>query len=483
MGTPTGSGPTAIGVDIGGTHLRASRITATGEILERVAEHTAADPEAALAQVIGLVRRLDRPGVLAIGVGVPGRVDAIRRQVLSGGFLDLSTVRLAERLAEAAGKPVVIDNDCSMALAAEMAIGAASGRDNVVMLTIGTGIGGAVAAAGQLLRGRATAGQLGHITVDVHGELCVCGRRGCVETTSSGTALGRHLTQAGLDPATPAETLFARAAGGETTATAVIAAWAGPLRAAIDSAVAMFDPEVVVLGGGLGSAAHRALDRLAAPAPWYQCPVVPARVGDDAGVIGAGLQALKAAPAPTAHAHGGKRAVLVNGVPASGKSTIARGIADRTGWPLLTLDTIKDPFLEVLGGADREFNRTLGKASYKAIWSLVRDAPAGTTFVIDAWFGFQPRQVLEDYLAQSGVVTTAELWCHAPPAILADRYLSRVHDRPAGHPGESYARELVELAGRAAPLERGPLLAIDTTAKPDFAAISSWLATSLEPIA
>ena len=148
-----------------------------------------------------------------------------------------------------------------------------------------------------------------------------------------------------------------------------------------------------------------------------------------------------------------------------------------------TLDTIKDPFLEVLGGADREFNRTLGKASYKAIWSLVRDAPAGTTFVIDAWFGFQPRQVLEDYLAQSGVVTTAELWCHAPPAILADRYLSRVHDRPAGHPGESYARELVELAGRAAPLERGPLLAIDTTAKPDFAAISSWLATSLEPIA
>ena len=75
-----------------------------------------------------------------------------------------------------------------------------AGMSNAVMFTIGTGIGGAVIGNGKIFRGRATAGQLGHLTVDVNGEPCLCGRRGCVETTSSGTALGRHLASAGLEP-------------------------------------------------------------------------------------------------------------------------------------------------------------------------------------------------------------------------------------------------------------------------------------------
>src|SRR5437763_13465725 len=112
---------TAIGIDIGGTNLRAARVSDTGEVLERVVEKITREPEAVVARIVELVRRLDRPSVAAIGIGVPGRVDARRRLVLSGGYLDLSKVFLAERVEVAAGKPVVIDNDCNMALVAEIA--------------------------------------------------------------------------------------------------------------------------------------------------------------------------------------------------------------------------------------------------------------------------------------------------------------------------------------------------------------------------
>ncbi|WP_436159581.1 ROK family protein [Mesorhizobium sp. LjRoot246] len=470
----------AIGIDIGGTNLRAARISGSGEILKRVSEKSAHDPELVLGRIADMVRLLDTLDVKAIGVGVPGRVDARRGAVLSGGYVDLASVALAQRLEDMTGKPVIIDNDCNMALAAEMALGAGRGRGNIVMFTIGTGIGGAVAQDRRILRGSATAGQLGHITVDVDGEACACGRRGCVETTSSGTALGRHIARAGLGADISVDQLFARDAAGEIQARGILDAWARPLRAAIDTAVAVLDPELVLLGGGLGRAAHTALGRAPALAPWYQCPVEPAQLSDDAGVIGAGLQALAVEPdtgpvSSVARSSRARRAVLVNGIPASGKSTVSRGIADRMGWPLLALDTIKNPFLEVLGGGDREFNRTLGRASYQAIWSVVGEAPAGTTMIVDAWFGFQPRQVLEDHLRKAGVGQTVEIWCHAPGEVLAERYGARLDQRPAGHPGAAYIPELIELARRAEPLRRGPLLDVDTTKPIDFDAITAWL--------
>jgi glucokinase len=468
----------AIGIDIGGTNLRGARISAAGQILERVCDKSSPDPEIVLSRVIDMVRRLNTSDVGAVGIGVPGRVDVARRQILSGGYVNLASVDLTARIEEAARKPVFIDNDCNMALAGEIALGAATGQADVVMFTIGTGIGGATVLKGEVVRGLATAGQLGHITIDVNGLDCVCGRRGCVETTSSGTALGRHIAGAGLAAGTSVDDLLAWHGQGDAIAHGILDAWARPLRAAIDTAVAMFAPSVVVLGGGLGSAAYRALANYPAEAPWYQCLVVPALLGDDAGVIGAGLQAL-------AHAAGKsgegatKRAVLVNGIPASGKSTVSRGIADRTGWPILTLDTIKNPFLEHLGGGDRLFNRTLGQASYQAIWSLVRDAPAGSTFIVDAWFGFQPPELLEEHLKMAGVEVTAEVWCHAPGEVLGERYAARLDQRLPGHPGADYVPELIELAKRAAPLKRGPLLDVDTTAPIDFDAIVAWAETVL----
>ncbi|PBB25977.1 transcriptional regulator [Mesorhizobium sp. WSM4308] len=473
--------PQSIGIDIGGTNLRAARISGTGEILKRVSEKSAPDPELVLGRIADMVRLLDTPDVKAIGVGVPGRVDARRGAVLSGGYVNLASVALAQRLEDMTGKPVVIDNDCNMALAAEMALGAGRGHGNIVMFTIGTGIGGAVAQDRRITRGSATAGQLGHITVDVNGEVCACGRRGCVETTSSGTALGRHIARAGLGADISVDQLFARDTAGDIQARGILDAWVKPLRAAIDTAVAMLAPDLVLLGGGLGRAAHAALGHAPALAPWYQCQVEPAQLGDDAGVIGAGLQALAGElhTSPSTQPSRSRRAVLVNGIPASGKSSVSRGIADRMGWPLLALDTIKNPFLEVLGGGDRLFNRTLGRASYQAIWSVVGEAPAGTTFIVDAWFGFQPREVLEDHLRKAGVEQTFEIWCHAPGEVLAERYGARLDQRPAGHPGAAYVPELIELAKRAEPLRRGPLFDVDTTKLIDFDAITAWLRATM----
>jgi glucokinase len=167
--------------------------------------------------------------------------------------------------------------------------------------------------------------------------------------------------------------------------------------------------------------------------------------------------------------------VLVNGVPASGKSSVARALADATGWPILTLDTIKNPFLTILSPGDRVFNRTLGRASYAAIFDLMADAPAGSTFIVDAWFGFQPREVLEQGLAHAGVSELAEIWCHAPPDVIGARYDARLGARPAGHPGREYVPELVALAARAAPTGLAPRLDVDTTRPLDTGALAGWL--------
>lgn len=459
----------AIGIDIGGTHVRAARVEADGTLGPVTRAPSSRDPEAVIARALQLIDEIGLDGVAAIGVGVPGQVEPGGR-ILSGGFVNFAGVDLAGRLAAATGLPTRVENDGTMALIAEAACGAAQGLSEAVLLTIGTGIGGAVLSGGRILRGRGVAGQLGHVTVDADGLPCLCGRRGCVETTSSGTAFGRLATAAGLPAGARLDDLLARR-DADPLAARVLADWARPLRAAIETLAAVCAPQAALLGGGLGRAAIAALERVPADGSgWFPVEVRAATLGDAAGVVGAGLAALGALPAV-----GVKRAVLVNGVPASGKSAVARALADATGWPLLALDAVKDPFLAELGPADREFNRRLGRASYAALFGLLREAPPGTTAIVDAWFGFQPAEVLEAHLAEAGFAETAELWCHAPPETVGARYAARVGLRPQGHPGLDYVPELVALAGRAGPLCRGPTLELDTTAPVDACRILAWL--------
>ena len=278
-------------MDVGGTNVRAALVNADGEVLRRVARRVETGQAGFVAMLAGLARELGCENASAVGVGLPGRVDAKANAVISAGYLDIAGLSVAELLGEATGLPVFLENDCAMALVAEMAVGAAVGQRDVVMLTIGTGIGGAVAVDGRLLSGTAFAGQLGHLTVDIDGELCRCGRRGCVETMSSGTALARHLAQAGKPPGMTPRELLDAAEAGDGAAAAVLRRWVRPLRGVIDSLIAVLDPEIVLLGGGLGAAAHASLVHAPSESSWYQRPVRPATLGDDAGMIGAALRA------------------------------------------------------------------------------------------------------------------------------------------------------------------------------------------------
>ena len=177
-----------------------------------------------------------------------------------------------------------------------------------------------------------------------------------------------------------------------------------------------------------------------------------------------------------------KTAILVNGVPASGKSTVAHGIADRLGCPLMTLDTVKDPLFEYFGTGDREHNRKLGRASYAIIFNAIRDWPKTSTVVIDAWFGFQPLEILDRHLVTAGIGRVIEIWCHAPDAVVAERYRARLADRSPGHPGEAYIAELVVLNGQATPTGRAPVFDVDTSGPVAIETIMTWVNDELRRV-
>lgn len=161
-----------------------------------------------------------------------------------------------------------------------------------------------------------------------------------------------------------------------------------------------------------------------------------------------------------------KQVILVNGVPASGKSTVtrklvkaltARGIAAVP----LGLDTVKEGLFAQIGTGDRDHNRMLGRASYHAIFNAIGQFPDQLVAVIDAWHGFQPESVLRDHIARAGIGRVIEIWCAVTPETAAVRYRTRADRRHAGHLPASYADELFQLAGRAQPVALGPVLRLN----------------------
>lgn len=282
-----------IGIDVGGTNIRAARVDGEGRPSSHLKVRTDSR-DSASELVLDMCRQLLDDEVVAIGIGIPGRLDREGTTILSSGYVDLAGLRLGEVIGGKVGLPVVLDNDAHMALVAELEVGAATQTDDVVLFTVGTGIGGAVAVDRQVLTGRGNAGQLGHLALDPDGPLCNCGRRGCSEVLASGTALAHLIRDAELPADITAEALLERRAD-DSLAAEILRRWAGAWRSAIDTAVAVLDPDLVVLGGGLGSAAVASLEAyFPTTSPWFDCPVMPARLGDDAGVVGAGLRAGRA---------------------------------------------------------------------------------------------------------------------------------------------------------------------------------------------
>ena len=153
----------------------------------------------------------------------------------------------------------------------------------------------------------------------------------------------------------------------------------------------------------------------------------------------------------------GRRVILVNGVPGSGKSTAAAELASALHLQVLSLDRIKECLFDVIGVGDREYNRLLGQASMKIIWRIVNDAPPDASFIIDAWLPCSQSDDVRAALSACDISLVLEIWCYGEPTEVARRYEERVPLRHHGHLGAFYAKELLTLAATATPLALGPV--------------------------
>jgi glucokinase len=309
----------AIGVDVGGTHLRAGLVGPlglAGPVLRRTSEVN--DATSLVATIVDVIEELGAGlgTAVPVGVGMAGLVDREGR-LRYGPNVGVREVPLAAllRAALGEGRTVRVVNDASAAVVAEHRVGAARGHQDVVMFTLGTGVGGGVIVGGRLLEGaNGFAGELGHLVIDEGGRDAPSGIRGTVEAYASGSAITREASEAvsaGLAGARPADApgVVAAAAAGEGWAIAVLERVGVRLGVAVASVVAVLDPSIVVIGGGAGDAAAPFLlpaartsfaAHLMGARHRPVAAIVPAALGDDAGVIGAGLLAGEAASNETA---------------------------------------------------------------------------------------------------------------------------------------------------------------------------------------
>lgn len=309
------AGAPVVGVDVGGTKVMAAEVAPDGTVL-RVAHRATpgrrvdvALLEDALTEAVREVAAGRR--LAGVGLAAAGFVDAAGERVMFAPHLPWRGQQVRARLAERWQVPVLLDNDANCAARAEAAYGAAVGARDALVVTLGTGIGGAVVLDGELHRGRnGMAGEFGHMQVVPDGRECECGGRGCWEQYSSGNALVRHARAALAEPGAagrlldlaegdpalvdgPMVTEAARA--GDVVALAAFASVGGWLGAGLANLVAALDPEVVVVGGGVSAAddlllepARRALmSSLVGAEDRVVPPVLQAAHGPEAGAVGA----------------------------------------------------------------------------------------------------------------------------------------------------------------------------------------------------
>jgi glucokinase len=305
-----------LAVDLGGTHVRTAVADGEGCIEGRLDETTdhSRGPDSVIAQVTRLAgQSLAQSGVTKdaierVAVASPGPVD-IRTGVVHSppNMPGWDDVPLRARLQEALGRSVMVENDANAGAIGELHFGAARGARNAVYITVSTGIGGGVIEDGRLVEGASgAAGEIGHMTIDLRGELCKCGNIGCLEMLASGTAIGRRFQRA-LDegrqsiasewlsgrPAR-AEDAVRAAEQGDPTALEVLTDSAEALGVGVVNALHLFNPEVVILGGGVMQAGplifepvRRMVDRYTMGIPRRDARIVPAELGQDVGLIGA----------------------------------------------------------------------------------------------------------------------------------------------------------------------------------------------------
>jgi glucokinase len=305
---PTVQAGHAIGIDLGGTKILAGVVARDGSVVRRHERATPQDSQDhVLAELEAAVTELLDESVAAIGFGVPSPIDQERGVVVRCVNLPLEDAPLRDHMYERFGVPVGLDNDANAAAIGEWRAGAGRGEDDLVMLTLGTGVGGGVIAAAKPFRGRNGAGaELGHVVIVADGRPCqgACTGRGHLEAYVSGSAASEVAREA-FGPSADAHRLVRLANEGDAKAKELLAQLAGYLGSGIGSFVNVFGPKLVVLGGGFGVAAY---DFLSGPAeevlrrealePMRSTVcLAKAELGTAAGLIGAafvGFEALDA---------------------------------------------------------------------------------------------------------------------------------------------------------------------------------------------
>lgn len=307
----------AVGIDVGGTKVAVAEVDG-GRARRALERPTDTSDAAALldgveAAAKEVVEEAGRPA--AIGVGVPSQVDFATGTVVASSNIPLAGVALRDELASRLGAPVVVDNDANCAALAEAhAAPEQPVARNLVMLTLGTGVGGGVVVDGRIFRGSSGLGaELGHMVIDQHGPECPgrCPNRGCLEAFCSGTALGRAATELGREQPESAlgrvvgergrasgRDAVAAARGGDAAAIALLESLGARLGVGVASLVNVFEPQRIVIGGGLSAAGDLFMEAArseaaarALPALFERVSLSLARAGPAAGVIGAGLLA------------------------------------------------------------------------------------------------------------------------------------------------------------------------------------------------
>jgi len=308
----------AIGLDLGGTKCLGLAVGPAGQVLAEHRVPTPADGGEPLLDVMAAVAREvataagAEPG--SVGVGAPGLVDAAGVLRFAPNLRSAIGLPIAEGLTRRLDVPVHVDNDVTCAAYGEWTIGAAAGVSDALLVALGTGIGGGLVVGGRLAGGaNSYAGEIGHMVVDPHGPPCPCGRRGCWERFASGSGLGRlgrEAAEAGLAPAVVdraggepdrvrGEHVTDAAQGGDAGALAVLQTFSWWLALGLANLTNIFDPAVIVVGGGLVNDAPLWLDAtrsayagmvVGAPAR-PEVPIVPAMLGSRAGAVGAALAA------------------------------------------------------------------------------------------------------------------------------------------------------------------------------------------------
>ncbi|MCT2583352.1 ROK family protein [Actinophytocola gossypii] len=292
-------------IDVGGTSIKAALVA---EDLRVVHTHRAAtrrvDGSVDVGQIVELIDELRAAAgdarVVGVGVAAPGIVDerhGIARAAVNLGWRDLP---LRDQLSEAAGMPVALGHDVRTGGLAEFTVGAATGKPNAMFVPIGTGIAAAVLVDGHRLDADGYAGELGHVVVDPLGAVCGCGTRGCLETVASAAFIARNYAARTGRPVTRAAEVAAAVEAGDPDAVAVWSRAIDGLATALTTAVTLLAPEVVAIGGGLAESGDTLLEplreSLAERMAFQRMPtLVRAALGDNAGCIGAGIMAWRAA--------------------------------------------------------------------------------------------------------------------------------------------------------------------------------------------